>query len=149
MGIPRSFGVSAFHFILIGPVLSTAIVRLARAQAPSADVSETSSGPDTPADIIGCGKGQAVVQQYLRAHAPDVPADMPEAGTDSLTDTDVLHNDLTVEVFPSNASLTGTNVFTIKSQSANLNSFTFRLRNQFTITSALVNGTIPVNVQQV
>jgi hypothetical protein len=149
MGIPPSFGVSVLHFILIGPVLSAAFAGLAPGQAPSADASATSSVPDVSADIIGCGKGQAVVQQYLRAHAPDVPADMPEAGTDSLTDTDVLHNDLTVEVFPSTASLTGTNVFTIKSQSANLNSFTFRLRNQFTITSALVNGTIPVNVQQV
>jgi hypothetical protein len=101
------------------------------------------------ADVIGCGKGQAIIHQFLRGPESEGPADLPEAGTDSLTDTDVLHNDLTIEVFPATASLAGTNIFTIQSKSENLTTFTFRLREQFTITSALIDGAIPVNVQQV
>jgi aminopeptidase N len=60
--------------------------------------------------------------------------------------TDLLHCRLEVEVIPSTTTITGSNTFTVMSKVNGLSTFTFRLRSQFTITSALVNGVTPIAV---
>lgn len=97
-----------------------------------------------------CGKAAAMARQ-LKADLPaDVPADGP-LGLEAMEETDVLHCDLDIEVSSLNPSgnsctITGSNRMTIQSKSATLTTFTFRLRNQYTITSALINDVTPVSV---
>jgi hypothetical protein len=70
-----------------------------------------------------------------------------EGTREALTDTDVLHCDLTIEIKPGqNPNLIGTNIFTIESTTAALTTFTFRLASTYTITAALINGNTPITV---
>ncbi|MFH0983361.1 MAG: M1 family metallopeptidase [Planctomycetota bacterium] len=112
--------------------------------------------PDKPGDarypVLGCGKAQALALRYLAEQADGGDVSLREA----MTETDVLHYDLDIEISnlvpdPNNGTctITGTNVMTIQSKAAALTEFTFRLRNQYTITSATVNGTTPVTVAEV
>lgn len=55
-------------------------------------------------------------------------------------DTDVLHNSLTIEAFPSTQTLAGTSVITVKSKIDGLTEFTFQLSNQLTPGQILVSG---------
>jgi aminopeptidase N len=96
----------------------------------------------------GCGKAHAAVLQD-----PDVMREsLEDSGTrEAMPDTDVLHYKLDIELSGINTAgnsctITGSNVMTIQNKSAALTEFTFRLRTQYTITSALINGTIPVSV---
>jgi hypothetical protein len=75
---------------------------------------------------------------------------LPAAYREALADTDVLHYDLNIEITnidpgANTCTITGTNAITVRSQSAALTEFSFRLREQYTITSADVDGT-PVSV---
>jgi aminopeptidase N len=74
-----------------------------------------------------------------------------EIALEAMGDTDVLHYDLEIEITNINpggntCTITGTNVMTIQAKLAGLDEFTFRLDNNFTITSALINGTTPITV---
>jgi len=97
--------------------------------------------------IVGCGKAEAA----LRWFRTDPVARAAGGVAEAMDETDVLHNDLTIEITDINTSansctITGQNRMTIMSTSPSLTTFTFRLRSQFTVTSALINDTIPVNV---
>ena len=102
-----------------------------------------------PADarpFRGCGKAEAARRLMAR---PAEPVDA--AYLETMTDTDVLHNALEIEVTNLNpggntCTITGSNTMTIKSKVVSLTEFHFRLRNQFTITGAFVNGSVPVTV---
>ena len=66
-------------------------------------------------------------------------------------DTDVLHYELDIEITDIDTSnhdctITGSNRMTIRSESAALTEFTFRLREQYTITGSFVNDVTPVTV---
>jgi len=107
---------------------------------------------------IGCSRAKT-----FERHRQAVRAKLP-AGTDSrgktsggagraepMEDTDVVHYDLDIEISDLNAGtgqcmISGTNRMTVTSKSAALTEFTFRLRSQYTITSALINDTTPVGV---
>lgn len=96
--------------------------------------------------VIECGKAAAA--RRLLAAPQEAPT---QAYLETMTDTDVLHNVLDIEVTNVNpggntCTLTGSNTMTIKSKSSSLTEFRFRLRSQFTITSATVNGATPVTV---
>ncbi len=107
--------------------------------------------PDRPGDarypILGCGKAQALALRYLAEQVEGGDQGLREA----MTETDVLHYALDLEISNldtanDTCTITGTNGMTIQSKTAALTEFTFRLRNQYTITSALVNGSTPVTV---
>lgn len=111
-----------------------------------------SSGLARPSDIDGgcefadgCGKAHALI---ARLRAGLEPSDDDRGGGDreALGDTDLLHSALDIEIVPATATITGTNTMTVQSKVEGLTQFTFRLRNQFTITAALLNGTTPVQV---
>ncbi len=100
--------------------------------------------------IVGCGKAQALQQKYIREQMrEDWKAEydrMLAAGLrEALTDTDVLHCDLEIEILPDQYdNMIGTNTLTIQSRSNSLSQFTFRLRSQYNVTSILINGSTPV-----
>ncbi len=104
---------------------------------------------------LRCGKAQALAQRYLAEHTdPQLRREyeaMLGAGLrEAHDDTDLLHCDLEIEIIPSlYDNMDGRNTLTIQSKSAALTQFTFRLRTQYIIDSAVINGTTPVTVSTV
>ena len=97
---------------------------------------------------LSCAEAQAYMARLAAAEAiaegSDHDGGGPREGSD---DTDLLHCNVQVEILPGQTpNLSGSNTMTIQSKSAALTQFTFRLRTQFTITSATVNGGTPVTV---
>lgn len=97
---------------------------------------------------VGCGKAAALRARYLAGRPPvDEPGYVPPPGLREAADaTDVLHNKIDIEIVPSAGTITGSNTFTIRSKVNGLSEFTFRLRNNFTVSGAMVNGATPVTV---
>ena len=102
-------------------------------------------------DHVGCGKAQAMIRaaaaREFVEEAPDDPG--PTALREAFDDTDVLHYNLDIEIFPDTETISGTNTITIESLVDGLTEFTFRLRENFTTTSAIVNGTTSVTVNSI
>ena len=94
----------------------------------------------------GCGKSRAAERWFAARNAPhEDPAGWCLA-CDATELTDVLNCNLDIEVIPSTTTIIGSNTFTIMSKVDGLTTFTFRLRSQFAITSALINGATAVAV---
>jgi hypothetical protein len=122
--------------------------------APCVEAGSEKPGFD---DHDGCGKAAAL---RTRASASASGEDcVHEAGhspsggggpglREAYAETDVLHNRIDIEIVPSSQTITGSNTFTIRSLVNGLSQFTFRLRSNFTVTGAVVNGTTPVSVTQ-
>ncbi len=96
---------------------------------------------------IGCNQGKALARRFLASKG------MQESGTNRaevLEDTDVLHYQLDFEVSnlygPGGVTITGSNRMSVRSLTANLTEFTFRLHDVFTITGAYLNDTTPATV---
>lgn len=112
----------------------------------AANIAAAQEGHSDEPSIVGCGKAHAAIAGWERE-----AEDRPEGGVaEAMGDTDVLHYNLDIEITNINTSgntctLTGTNTITVQSKSANLTQFTIRLRNQYSITLATVNGN-PVTV---
>ena len=105
--------------------------------------------PSEEPSIVGCGKAEALKARFLAERMEPAQGGVAEA----MGETDVLHNDLAIEISNLNTgantcTITGQNRMTIQSKSPALTVFTFRLRNQYTITSALANDTTPVTVRK-
>lgn len=109
------------------------------------------SGCDDP-PVLGCGKAEAMARALDAAPEPEV--ELIVAPREAFWDTDIVHYDLDIEIsdivisFIRHCTLTGTNTMTIRSLSPGLTTFTFRLRYQYEITNAVLNGTTPVEVTQ-
>ena len=98
-------------------------------------------GPgDCPTEDEACGKA-ALLRMLHRAGR--APSENPFQDRGAPGDTDVLHNHLTLEVFPSTQTLSGTSVITMKSLVDGLSEFTFALAPAMTPGQVLVNG-VPV-----
>lgn len=99
------------------------------------------SVPSEEPSIVGCGKSNALIAAW--EHKAQGP---PEGGVaEAMGETDVLHYNLDIELTNINTSahtctITGTNTMTVQSKSNNLEQFTIRLGDWFTITSARVNN---------
>ncbi|UCE60460.1 MAG: M1 family metallopeptidase [Phycisphaerales bacterium] len=99
------------------------------------------AGGEVDAKELGCGKARAMVAglEACKRSPNGLPAH------DVTGDTDVIHYDLDIAISdidpPSNScTITGTNVMHIRSKSANLTEFVFRLWDEYTITGAYLNG---------
>ena len=100
--------------------------------------------------IFGCGKAQAMAARSL---AQDVSEPIPGL-REAMDDTDVLHHTLDIEIsnlLPASdtCTITGSNATLVESKSPALTQYTFRLRNQYTITSIVESdefGGNPVNI---
>lgn len=95
----------------------------------------------------GCGKSANFRMRFQGGLLPSDPEPLLDQA-EALGDTDVQHVNLELEFNHAAVTLTGTCVMTVKVLSASLSEFTIRLRNNFTITAATVNGTA-VTVNQV
>jgi len=111
-------------------------------------------GPDgkSGAGPVGCGKSRAMSQRHLMEQVraewrAEYDAMLAAGLREAFDDTDVLHCDLEIEIFPAlYDNLSGTCTLTVASKSASLTQFTFRLREQYAITNSVVNGSTPVSV---
>ncbi|MAY75086.1 MAG: hypothetical protein CMJ31_10290 [Phycisphaerae bacterium] len=92
------------------------------------------------ADPLGCDLC-AAGRSHAEAFIPEF-IERPEGlTTEPLDATDVLDYDLDIDVDLVNETITGSNTMTVRSEIDGLNTFTFRLRENFAITGASVNGT--------
>jgi hypothetical protein len=108
------------------------------ALSAAADPARGEPDPCAVEPVLGCGKAQAMACRFFQEPAG-------EAGglREALGDTDVQHVALDIELTNINpgantCTITGTNTMTVKSKSAALTQFTFRLRDNYTITSLVV-----------
>jgi aminopeptidase N len=99
-----------------------------------------------PGEAGTCGKAEAARRMAAAGMLPDEDPEGYCAAVDSAHETDLLHCNLEVEIVPSGPLLSGRNTMTIRSLTPGLTEFMFRLRNNYTITSATINGTTPVVV---
>lgn len=83
-----------------------------------------------------CAKAAQMKNLFRAGRAPGAVFQDRQASSD----TDVLHNSLTLEVFPSTQSLVGTSVITLQSRVDGLAEFTFSLAPALTPGQILVNG---------
>ncbi|HYE61828.1 MAG TPA: M1 family aminopeptidase [Phycisphaerales bacterium] len=90
----------------------------------------------------GCGKAHMA---RLRADAGllSEPWSHAYSPREALGDTDVLSYVLDIEVNPTNETITGSNLITVKSLVNGLTQFTFVLRSQYTVSSILLNSATP------
>ncbi|HVP13796.1 MAG TPA: M1 family aminopeptidase [Phycisphaerae bacterium] len=103
---------------------------------------------DTP--TAPCGKAWAMMAQQAAQEALTEEQALDAGPREASTDTDLLHCTAEIEIMPGQTpNLSGTNTMTIQSKASALTQFTFRLRYQYTITSALINGTTPVSITTV
>ncbi len=96
---------------------------------------------------LSCGKARALAAKMIAERERD-EIDGGEGGPrEAFTDTDLLHCNVEIEIMPGQTpNLSGQNTMTIQSKTSSLTELTFRLRNQYTITSATINGGTPVTV---
>ncbi len=102
------------------------------------------SGPGPTLPCTGCAK--AAAWAWRQAQGRPLTDEALENPAEAAGDTDLLNVNLDLEVFPATASLSGVCTLTVRSLTANLTQFTFRLRSQFAISSAMINGVAPASV---
>ncbi len=115
----------------------------------AAALASTSAAQWYPQDGEGCGCGKAHAL-WLRAKAGleigEGVNNAPSYGDrEAFTDTDLLSNDLDIEIVPGAVSpapnIIGSNTMRVRSTVNGLTQFTFMLRSNYTISSILINGT--------
>ena len=122
-----------------------AVVCAAVCTTASADLPDFLFESDQDQPVAVCGKGQAMAERFRAGQA------MRESGLariETYADTDAIHYELDIEVsdidlVDETCTITGSNRMTIRSKSAALTEFTFRLVVDYAITSALLNDTTP------
>lgn len=94
-------------------------------------------------EFSGCGKA-CLLHKRFAAGLPPSDAYDGVIEREPLGATDVLHNNLDIEIFPSTERITGSNTMTVRSLADGLAEFTIRLRSNYTITAAMLNDVTPV-----
>lgn len=100
-------------------------------------LSASASSDDHVHDLM-CGHLSAMKRLYEAGLSPAVLAAKSALQTND--ETDVLHYNLSIEVNPTNQTLSGICIYTIRCLQNNVNAFRFGLRENFTITQLTVNG---------
>jgi hypothetical protein len=126
------------------------LVALAAGGVASASEPGSLKRDQEPEPIFGCGKAQAMATRFHQDASDPLPTRFAEA----MNDTDVLHYELDIEVSDldpgqNSCFIEGSNRMTIRSLVSPLTEFAFRLREQYTITSALINDTVTVPVNSI
>lgn len=113
------------------------MVAIGMALAPST-ASTVAADPDPTLGRIGAD----LCAETKRLHSPIEawPQAPTEGAADPNLDTDLLHNDLRIEIDPDAGTLGGSNTMTVRSLTDGLATFQVRLREQFDITEVAVNG---------
>jgi len=95
-------------------------------------------GQETWTDEDTCGHAR-MAARWLERDPGLQPGDLVVRDGE-VTDTDVLHYDLDLEIDPVTESLSGSNIMTVRSLIDGLTQFCFQLDDNFAITSLMVNG---------
>jgi aminopeptidase N len=97
-------------------------------------------------EVAPCGKAQMLMKRMQAGLAVGEQVSPGEERMllEASEDTDILHNDLDIEIFPATEVISGSNTMTIQSKVNGLTEFTFRLRSNFTISSVIENGTTTI-----
>lgn len=106
---------------------------------------ELHDAPRIAPRFCGCGKAHALWHR-AQAGLPINDGVSSPVTREAATDTDLISNDLDIEIVPSGANvglITGSNTMRVRSLVNGLTQFTFRLRSQFTVSSVTLNGSTP------
>lgn len=107
-------------------------------------VSLAAAQDSCPDDPRLCGKAIAALRAY--GDGPMTPPDgddVPQT-RENLGDTDLMHCDFEIELFPDTETVSGNNTMTIRSLVDGLTQFTFNLRSNMTVSAVTLNGTTSV-----
>lgn len=97
---------------------------------------------------LPCGKARAAYHRLAARRDVDATPQRPGTLREGLEETDVLHYALDIEIDPAAQTISGSNAITVKSLVDGLSEFTIRLRSNYTVTAADVDG-VPVMVTDV
>jgi len=129
-------------------MLHMLLAALVAITVPTADLSaQEEARGEHLRPVHRCGKAAAAAR-LVHTELEALPS---KAYLEVMGDTDVQHYMLDLEITdidPDNntCTITGSNTMTIQSKSESLTQFTFRLREQFNITSAVIDGSTPISV---
>jgi hypothetical protein len=134
--------------LMITPALLLFAAGAAQAQPQSGHVHTEGCQQDCGADV--CGKARTLKSLYERGYHPDGTGFGFGGGEggggfgdrEAYLDTDLLHNNLDIEIVPSTSNIIGSNTMTIKSKVDGLTEFTFMLRNNFTVSQVRFNDAV-------
>jgi len=115
---------------------------------PPAQTRAPASDPNQLEDA-GCGAARAAALRHWAARQVDEDDPGLEAMREAFDQTDVLHYNLELEIFPDSEQIAGTNRITIRSLADGLTEFTFRLHADLAITAALINDATPVAIDEI
>ena len=137
-----------FRDLACGATLRSALACASVCLCAVAAVAHDPVGVSDEEPIVGCGKGRALARQYVE---DQIFRAGREEAAEAFDDTDVLHYELAIEITDidtdaGECTITGRNRMTIRSEVEGLSEFTFRLREQYVVTGAFANNTIPVVV---
>ncbi len=132
------------RFVFALPAVAGLAVGLAavRAAEPVHVHSETGCDGITH---TGCGKAEMMRLRFLAGESPtgEGPGWNPDQNVfedrEAIGDTDVLNNNLDIAIDPTTSNISGSNTITLQAVN-NISQFTFMLRNNYTVSSILVNG---------
>jgi Peptidase family M1 domain/Bacterial Ig-like domain len=123
------------------PVVAACALVSAVAFGPTSAAAQVAGvGPD---EDVGCGKARAMLARG--SYVDEDPAGL-QLLDEAFSHTDLTHCDLEIELFPATSTIAGTNTMTLTSTVDGLVEFTFRLRNNMTITAATINGSTPIAI---
>ncbi len=141
---------------------AAALVAWSGGAASAQALAAASGGVDSHQHGVGddyqCGK-QAALRRAMalglnpdgtvnpegKMRAPGIIDDIPPAGggnttREASTDTDVLNQNLDIEIIPGTSTITGSNTMTVKSLKNGLTQFTICLRSNYTVSSCKVDN---------
>ncbi|MFN9972025.1 MAG: hypothetical protein ACK58T_19275, partial [Phycisphaerae bacterium] len=132
------------RFVLALPALAGLAVGLSLARAGEPVHVHAETGCDGVTHK-GCGKAEMMRQRFLDGGSPTGegpgwnPDDNVFEDREALGDTDVINNNLDIAIDPATSNISGSNTITLQAVN-NISQFTFMLRNNYTVSSVLVNG---------
>ncbi|GJQ30809.1 MAG: hypothetical protein HBSAPP03_26930 [Phycisphaerae bacterium] len=88
-------------------------------------------------EACSCGKEMMIAVRAALGLTINEPGTPAFSDREAFTDTDVLHNEADIEVFPATATIAGSNTITVKSLVPGLTQFTFMLRGNFSVQRGL------------
>ena len=97
----------------------------------------------------GCGKANVLRQRFLAGlpigEGGEGGGTHGYSAREALTATDVLHNNLDIEVDPTTGNISGSNTITVKSLVNGLTQFTFMLRSQYVVNTTGADNSVQLN----
>jgi methionine-rich copper-binding protein CopC len=123
-----------------------AFVAGAAAQPVAFDRYQHAHDDDLPGwAACSCMKADMLRARIERGLTIDEPGAPGYGSREAYADTDVLHNDIDIELFHSTETITGSNTMTVRSLVNGLTQFTFMLRGNFTVQRGLTGNPADTN----